>query len=563
MPDFIPLHANVHFKCAFDISAPKVPKIMTHLRQKFRSWCINKVGSNDQTLHRSWFYIGNNPKVEPAQYIIDDYQLRTIAAPGDDPDEPSCWAFEMIHPDSNERSRRWSVEITLRQNEDKTVRFTTVVQNWMMQNYIGEYPTPPSASAPSYVRSLLDDPALTCRKGDVVLKAQPINVTNKSCQAVYDQLLSANRQAPLIFIAHSPETKSVLVTPARFAAALIGNANVFVFSTMSVVDEMNYYLGNVLRCEYGSVRIYQPYIEKLDPANARLHRYLSASYIAQHGEDAILRFVTNGIARNGASFRLTDFTSFTDIFTERRRHVIKKLANESQGKSEEAALVWEENEKLITEVSNWQSMAIQYESENTTLNSQNAGLRYRIEEADRVRHRIKDLESQVEGMKQLTTLPSSLLDVLGTVAKLFPERIEIAENALKTAKEYADEQSGFWSRPEQLAIAWEMVFGMATRLHDLIFVDESTSLEDDFGQSFSTFELAMSEGKQTKKDARLMGLRKIAHDGQEIDITMHIKYGNKKPKMLRLHFAIKREGKKLIVGHFGDHMENYSTRKKG
>ena len=41
-----------------------------------------------------------------------------------------------------------------------------------------------------------------------------------------------------------------------------------------------------------------------------------------------------------------------------------------------------------------------------------------------------------------------------------------------------------------------------------------------------------------------------------------IKYGNKKPKMLRLHFAIKRETKKLIVGHFGDHMENYSTRKR-
>ncbi len=149
MPEFIPLHANVHFKCAFDVKTSKVKKIMTHLRQTFRTWCINKVGTNDQTLHRSWFYIGNNPKVEPAQYVIDEFQLRTISAPGDDPDEPACWAFEMIHPDFDERARRWSVEITLRQNEDGTIRFTTVVQNWMIQNYIGEYPTPPSASAPS------------------------------------------------------------------------------------------------------------------------------------------------------------------------------------------------------------------------------------------------------------------------------------------------------------------------------------------------------------------------------------------------------------------------------
>lgn len=562
MPEFIPLHANVHFKCAFDVSASKVPKIMTHLRQKFRSWCINKVGSHDQTLHRSWFYIGNNPKVEPAQYVINDFQLRTISAPSPDPDEPTCWGFEMIHPDFDERARRWSVEITLRHNEDGSVRFTTVVQNWMMQNYIGEYPMPPSASAPSYVRSLLDDPSLTCRKGDVILKAQPINVTNNTCQTIYDQLLSDQRLCPFVFIAHSPQTKGVLVNPVRIAAALIGNGIVHVLPTTSVVDEMNYYMGEVLHCEYGSVRVYQPHIAKADPANARRHRYLSASFIAQHGEDSILRFLTNGLARNGSTFRPTDFTSFTDIFTERRRHAIKKLVTESKGKSEEAAVVWEENEKLTAQASGWESMAIQYESENTALKSENTSLKYRVEEADRVHHRIKDLESQAEGLKHLRTLPSSLPEILTTVMKLFPNRIEIAENALATAKDYADEHDGYWCRPEQLAIAWEMVFGLATKLHDLIFIDESNNLEDDFGQTFSTFELALSEGKQTKKDARLMALRKLDHGGDEIDITMHIKYGNKKPKMLRLHFAIKRETKKLIVGHFGDHMENYSTRKR-
>lgn len=562
MPEFIPLHANIHFKCAFDVSATNVPKLMTHLRQKFRTWCINKVGSNDQTLHRSWFYIGNNPKVEPAQYVIDEFQLRSISAPGPHHDEPTCWAFEMIHPDFDERARRWSVEITLRQNEDRTVRFTTVVQNWMIQNYIGEYPTPPSASAPSYVRSLLDDRSLSCRKGDLILTSQPTNVSSKSCQPVYDRLVSKDRQAPVVIIAHYPQNKSLLVNPVRIAAALIGNANVYVLPTTSVVDEMNYYFGDVLRCEYGSVRVYQPQVYKDDPANARLHRYLSASFIAQHGEDGILRFLTNGLARNASSFRLSDFTSFTDIFGERRKHAIKKLATESKDKSEEARMVWEENEKLTSQAAGWEATAYQYESENTALNNENASFKYRVDEADRVRHRIKDLESQVEGLKHLTTLPSSLPEILTTVAKLFPNRIEIADNAMATASEYAEDQDGFWGRPEQLAIAWEMVFGFATKLHDVIFQEESKNLEADFGLSFSTFELALSEGKQTKKDARLMNLRKINHKGEELDITMHIKYGNKKPKMLRLHFAIKRESERLVVGHFGDHLENYSTRKK-
>src|SRR5262249_25607103 len=108
MPEFIPITASVHFKCAFDVASAKVTKIMTHLRQKFRTWCINRVGANDQILHRGWFYIGNNPRVEPAQYIINDYQLRTVSAPSPDPDEPTCWAVEIVHPDSDERARRWS-----------------------------------------------------------------------------------------------------------------------------------------------------------------------------------------------------------------------------------------------------------------------------------------------------------------------------------------------------------------------------------------------------------------------------------------------------------------------
>src|SRR5262249_4597181 len=133
---------------------------------------------------------------------------------------------------------------------------------------------------------------------------------------------------------------------------------------------------------------------------------------------------------------------------------------------------------------------------------------------------------------------------------------------IASADEYCDEHDRHWCKPDQLAIAWKMVFGLATRLHELVFVQNSNRLEDAFGESFSTFELAMSEGKQTKKDAKLMALRKRVHDGQEFDISPHIKYGNRKPKLLRLYFAICRSSERLIIGHFGDHLENYSTQKQ-
>jgi hypothetical protein len=560
MPEIIPINSNVHFKAAFDVKGEFVPKPMTHLRQKFRAWCIDKVGDNDPTLHRSWFYIGNNPKVEPAQYHINDHQLRTVSAPSDDPDEPNCWAFEMIHTDSDESARRWSVEITLRKIDDGSVRFTTVVRNWMMANYIGEYPAPPSPSAPSYVRSIIDDPALFCSKGDAQLHSKPIIVTNSLAQTVYDALVSTDRQVPFVFIAHDNQRNGVLIPPHRVAKSLIGNANVYVLSTSSVVDEMNYYLGEELSCSPGSVRVYLPRLDKEDANNSRRHRYLSAIFIMDHGEDKIVQFLTNGLSRNGATFRMGDLTSFSDIFSERRKHAIKKLADQSAIKSEEAASVRQDYVNLTTELSNWESTAIQFESENIELQKDLANLKYRVEEAERVRHQIRDLKSQLKGIEALATMPQSLSDVLWTVATLFPNRIEISDNAYATAESYAEKEAGFWGRPEGLAIAWEMVFGFATRLYELIFELESNRLEEEFGLSFSTFELALTEGKQTQKDAKLMALRKLQHDGQEFDMTPHVKFGNRPPKMLRLYYAVNREGKKLIVGHFGDHLDNYTTK---
>ena len=561
VPDIIPVNANVHFKCAFDIASANVTELMTHVRQKLRSWCIRKFGSGDQTLHRSWFYIGNNPKVEPAQYYINDHQIRTVSAPSQDPQEPTCWAMEVIHPDRDERARRWSAEVALRRNEDSTVRFTTVVKHWMIPYYIGEYPDPPLPSAPAYIRTILNDKALTCKRGDAVIYSRPVNVTTRNARQVYEKLVSNERLLPFVLIAFHTDSDRLLVDPTRVADALLGNATVYALAVESAVDEMNYYLGDALSCESGTVRVYLPRLDRLDPANARLHRYLSASFIEEHGEDDIIRFLTNGLSRNGATFRLSDLTAFADIFSERRKYVIKKLATESQDRTQEASMVWEENDRLVSEASNWESLAVQYDSENGQLREENNGLKYRIDEADRVRQRIDDLQSQLAGIPQLSALPTDLAEVLERLTTLFPNRIAFTEDAKAAAEEYSNEQGRFWCKLEQLALGWKMVFDAATTLYELIFHQPSKSLEEDFDAT-SQFELAMNEGKQTKKDARLMKLRKIAHKGKEYDITPHIKYGNKPPKMLRLHFAIDRDAKLLLIGHFGDHLDNYSSRKR-
>jgi hypothetical protein len=59
-----------------------------------------------------------------------------------------------------------------------------------------------------------------------------------------------------------------------------------------------------------------------------------------------------------------------------------------------------------------------------------------------------------------------------------------------------------------------------------------------------------------------MAKRRFAHDGKEWDMTPHVKWGNSAPKCLRVYFAVDRDQKRLIVGHCGDHLDTYGTRRR-
>ena len=74
------------------------------------------------------------------------------------------------------------------------------------------------------------------------------------------------------------------------------------------------------------------------------------------------------------------------------------------------------------------------------------------------------------------------------------------------------------------------------------------------------YELAMSEGRNTKRDSKLMKLRILRIDDREYDITPHIKHLTKEPKSVRIYFAFDEDSKKVVVGHIGKHIPNFTTK---
>jgi len=70
----------------------------------------------------------------------------------------------------------------------------------------------------------------------------------------------------------------------------------------------------------------------------------------------------------------------------------------------------------------------------------------------------------------------------------------------------------------------------------------------------------MSEGRNTKRDKKLMDLRLLDFNGKQYDITPHLKHLNNEPKSVRIYFDFDEDTKKIIIGHIGRHIPNATTK---
>lgn len=147
-------------------------------------------------------------------------------------------------------------------------------------------------------------------------------------------------------------------------------------------------------------------------------------------------------------------------------------------------------------------------------------------------------------------LPRNLPEVVQLVERLYPDGITFTDDARASAEDAAFQDP--W-------VSWRLLRALATVLPDLLGQDVDIPTEF---KSRTGFELAFSEGCATKHDARLMRSRTTLLWNRTVYESGHIKYGNKPPKLLRVHFAIETFSAPIIVTHCGDHLKTAGTRRK-
>lgn len=150
-----------------------------------------------------------------------------------------------------------------------------------------------------------------------------------------------------------------------------------------------------------------------------------------------------------------------------------------------------------------------------------------------------------------TVVPNSLTNLLDFFGYLFQDRIIVHDKAYESAKKYAKKSGN-----NHIEKAWRMLTALVTTLYDMKFV--SGSINQTAFSNQTGIELAMAERTQTMNNPTMMEIRNREYNGMTYNIAPHLKYADK--SNLRLHFQIIDDEKKILIGHFGAHLETAGTR---
>ena len=497
--------------------------------------------------------------------------IRTAYCAGSGTDEtPEFWAVRWENECNDfPKERRWRTDIGVTATGDKHFQFHIETTYSIRPGFIGEQPSSPTPTTPSLVHRLLNEKSWS---GIVAngwkLSSEPIFLKPGELIKLPGLLEKKTRLNPVVFVSRTIDTGKTLIDPANLAKVLAGNAFVVVAAdTADSNNEMECSFSYGFRCWDGMVRVYLPRIDFQDIADSKRHRYYKADDIDRLGVQIVEEHLVLGLVRQPLILLRPAISSIDDVYDKLRQKRIAVLtaqetavltAQEIDRKWKnwltELDLLMVRNKDLTEKVYSLEFSLAEKDEQADAKDTENARLRFeweqnkkRLAQSEEV---VASLQKRTSVLAGIGTLPKNLIDVVEMMEKMHADKLIFTERAKKSAREYDG---------VEIDVAWNCLWAMATVLHDLYFGNEKKDIKKEFAQR-TRFEVALAEGAQTRNDSRLMKIRKDTYKGRIIDIEPHVIFGNKNGKMLRVHYWASQDDKQLVIGHCGDHLENFTSK---
>lgn len=461
-----------------------------------------------------------------------------------------AWAVRYSHADTQLGPRRfWYVDVGLNKVGKEVIVFIRNSYAWHEED-LGVQQEVPGTSVPTFIPRILDgaSPIYSGRREFRLIQKPAVFRNVGQGLALAQFITSMERRYPLIVI--NGDDAEFMTEAAKLAKELTGKCQVAVIGTNpELAEEIRHCLSRDFRIDYGKLRVFFPFALRFNSvARHRWYDLRSAEYANQRPG------ILNGLLRNNALLEKECVESVDAVRQLIARSKFMALRDKAAAQSTEMKEFFELFDQVEKQRDEFKQQSDHYARDVDTLEEQVRQLTWKATELE---SRFDAEAAKADGCTTSTLLPSlptNLKEVVEAASRFYPN-LEFAKTAVDSASEADD--------CECIEEAWEILGQMNNDLFRIKFqTDGVKDLEAEFG-NISRYGLGMSEGKNTKKDSRLMGMRQINHNGTAYDITPHMKHGNKPPKMLRIHFAFDDARKKIIVGFVGSHLENATSRKVG
>lgn len=529
-------NATTHYQTSFRVNDADGDAMM-RLKAAVYGWVVKKESDRVVKRDKGGFFFRCNwaNLFETHSSLITD----TFLSPNGD-----AWAMRYTEIDKEcGRKRFWYSDIGLRKEGTAVIVSVRVSFAWNAEDLSHEHEDP-KPSVPVVVRYILQQNHVFSGRSEFKLLEIPIPFKEPGVgKALCNFIQTPERRYPLVVF--NGDSADQVREANKLARELTGKCMVAIIaSNTELAEEIKIFLPADYRIPFGQFRVFFPFTGRRNsPVRHRWYDIHSEEY-AEHRQG-----IVNGLLRNHSLLETGAVETVDEIRRLVAREELMKLKVETPDQQKQLNEFLEEHARVAAERDQFKQEAETYAAEVDRLEDDVRGLEWRCKDYQGRLDAAGD-GAGVDVSKLLPVLPTNLGQVAEAARRFFP-RLVITEAALESARDYSECKS--------VCEAWEMLWHMNHALFRMKFQEGQKELERSF-KNETGYELAMSEGRNTKRDNKLMSLRVRRLGEREFDITPHLKHMNNEPKSVRIYFAFDEDGKKIVVGHIGRHIPNATTK---
>lgn len=483
--------------------------------------------------------------------------------------EDCAWGMQYRHKDTQPNAKRsWYTDVTLRKISDNVCLLYIAIsfrksRYTLVEDTSVETPKP---SVPRFLKDLIRNSLYEVAFDEdfsSYANSRLVKVANvREVDLIYKYFITSKLRRHVIVLAYG---ERIAPLAKRMAEGLMGKVTVLQVDSN---DEVRRYLEQKLpnlRVFYNGIRIFYPPREDCDVPRSETY---SQDVLATIIEEVICNLLSAYELRNPYEYK-----SIADV-----HHLISvahfrtqlELKNQRVDEHEVATMtledklaklqkdyddLWREYESCETE---HESQLQVYKESESQLKGEVSRYRNYIDKKERENDELREKWNQSLNNSNVfgkLPYPANLSGILRYLGAVYEHRVVIHPAAYASAEEFTNFPVRDLDRP------WRMFAEVATTLYDMKFGGnrENVAINEKDFYDVSGFEITMTEGRMTNRDSSLTRLRKLEYEGKTVYISAHVKWGTDIKKSFRLHVAFLEAEKKILIGHFGRHMDNRTT----